>query len=279
MTDVHELLDDGFAPPSCDVLLVGCGNILRGDDAVGPRLVRLLWDEGVPPGVRLVDGGTAGMDVAFQMRGAARVVIVDAAATGGAAGTIYRVPAEELAQLPPASGIHTHSFRWDHAIAFSRWLLGPAAPADVTVFLIEAGGLRPGDDLSPAVAGAMGKVAAAVREEFFPSADGDEMIEVTGGGYLHLSGALAEKYFPAGVVGSRFDGRTLHLVPVCGPASGHHLLRQANAGGDRALLLRELLDHGPGSPRGLDADPVPGLYKVVWDHTRGALSVDLLTPG
>ena len=56
--------------------MVGCGNLLRGDDAAGPVLVRLLADRDLPTGVRLVDGGTAGMDVAFQMRGARRVVIV-----------------------------------------------------------------------------------------------------------------------------------------------------------------------------------------------------------
>ncbi|WP_264001449.1 hydrogenase maturation protease, partial [Mycolicibacterium gadium] len=52
--------------------MVGCGNLLRGDDGVGPVLVRHLWERGVPAGARLVDGGTAGMDVAFQMRGAER---------------------------------------------------------------------------------------------------------------------------------------------------------------------------------------------------------------
>jgi len=33
--DLQALLDDGFAPASCDVLVIGCGNILRADDAVG----------------------------------------------------------------------------------------------------------------------------------------------------------------------------------------------------------------------------------------------------
>ena len=110
-------------PPGCDVVIIGCGNLLRGDDGVGPVLVRHLWERGVPDGAKLVDGGTAGMDVAFQMRGAARVVIVDAAATGSAPGTVFRVPGEEFAELPPLQGLHTHSFRWDHAIAFARWAL------------------------------------------------------------------------------------------------------------------------------------------------------------
>ena len=57
----------------------------------------------MPDGLRLVDGGTAGMDVAFQMRGADRVVIVDASATGAAPGTVYRVPGAELARAAAAS--------------------------------------------------------------------------------------------------------------------------------------------------------------------------------
>ncbi|HQV19515.1 MAG TPA: hydrogenase maturation protease, partial [Gordonia sp. (in: high G+C Gram-positive bacteria)] len=61
----YQLLDDGFSPPACEVLVIGCGNILRGDDAVGPILVRTLYSQGVPDSVRLIDGGTAGMDVAF----------------------------------------------------------------------------------------------------------------------------------------------------------------------------------------------------------------------
>lgn len=154
----HELLDDGFAPPSCDVLVVGCGNLLRGDDAVGPIAVRELWERGVPDGVRLIDGGTAGLDVAFMMRGAGRVVIIDAAQTGAAPGTVYRVPAEELAELPPLDGIHTHALRWDHAVAFSSWLLGPERPADIEVFLVEAGSLEPGAPLTESVRTAMGQV-------------------------------------------------------------------------------------------------------------------------
>lgn len=164
----YELLDDGFAPEPCDLLVMGCGNILRGDDAVGPVLIRHLFTRGVPGGVRLVDGGTAGMDVAFGMRGAARVVIVDASATGAEPGTIYRVPAQELSELAPIDGLHTHNFRWDHALSFSSWLLGPHKPTDITVFLVETGQLEPGSQLSAPVASAMGAVMDLIEREFYP---------------------------------------------------------------------------------------------------------------
>ncbi len=134
-----------------DTLIIGCGNLLRGDDGVGPFLIRRLWEIGLPEGVRVADGGTAGMDVAFQMRGADRVIIVDACRTGAAPGTLYRVPGEQLEQLPPPEGINLHAFRWDHALAFGRWLLKDAYPRDITVFLIEGECFDHGAPLSPAV--------------------------------------------------------------------------------------------------------------------------------
>lgn len=167
----HELLDDGFAPPGCDVLVIGCGSLLRGDDAVGPIAIRTLWLRGVPEGVRLVDGGTAGMDVAFQMRGAKRVIVIDASSSGARPGTIYRVPAEELEDLPPLHGVHTHAFRWDHALSFARWLLGPQLPERIEVLLIEVEAVEPGAPLSAAVCDAMERVVDLVLDECAPLED------------------------------------------------------------------------------------------------------------
>lgn len=162
----YELLDDGFEHPRCAVLLIGCGNPLRGDDAAGPVLVRRLWErDALPPTVRLADGGTSGMDVAFQMRHADRVIIVDAASTGAAPGTVYRVPGEALEQLPPVTGIASHDFRWDHAIAIGRWLLGPLMPERIDVFLIEGRDFGFGESLSPEMDAAIDRVADLVFAE------------------------------------------------------------------------------------------------------------------
>lgn len=142
-----------------DTLIIGCGNLLRGDDGVGPILIRRLWELGLPPGVRVADGGTAGMDVAFKMRGADQVILVDACRTGETPGTIYRVPGAELENLPPLTGIHLHAFRWDHALAFARWLLKEEYPRSITVYLIEIADAETGAELSPPVAAAMEEVA------------------------------------------------------------------------------------------------------------------------
>ncbi len=136
---------------SFHTLVIGCGNILRGDDAAGPVLVRRLWQRGLPPGVRCADGGTGGMDVAFQMRGVPHVVLVDACRSGHRPGSLFRLPGREVEQLPPPRGINLHAFRWDHALAFARWLLKDEYPRQVTVYLIEGEQFEPGGELSPAV--------------------------------------------------------------------------------------------------------------------------------
>jgi hydrogenase maturation protease len=264
--------DLALDPPGCAVLVVGCGNLLRGDDGVGPILVRHLWERGMPEGLRLVDGGTAGMDVAFQMRGAERVVIIEASATGATPGTVYRVPGAELAELPPLQGLHTHSFRWDHAIAFARWALADACPSDITVFLIEAANVAMGADLSPEVTAAMETVIDIVEADYIsplrpsdPSGPDDLTVQFTEDGYLRLSAALSAAHFPAHVAVGAVRDDQLWLLPLRGPRSGGLLLKQRNAAGDRALLVRELL-----------CDVIPtGERRALWDAEHGALRIPL----
>jgi hydrogenase maturation protease len=151
-----------------DIVIAGCGNLLRGDDAAGPILVRKIWELGVPPNVRLVDGGTAGMDVAFQMDGAKHVVIVDACKSGSEPGTVFEIPGEDV-EAPPLEGMNLHAFRWDNAIAFARWLLKDRYPEKVTVILIEAQQLDHGAPLSERVSASVDAVARDLVARFTPA--------------------------------------------------------------------------------------------------------------
>ncbi|MBJ7339452.1 MAG: hydrogenase maturation protease [Mycolicibacterium sp.] len=256
-------------PPGCKVLVVGCGNLLRGDDGVGPVLVRHLWELGVPEGAQMVDGGTAGMDTAFRMRGAERVVIVDAAATGSDPGTVYRVPGEEFAELPPLQGLHTHSFRWDHAIAFARWALGDACPSDITVFLIEAAGVEFGAELSAPVTAGMHTVIDVIERDFLaplrPAKVAEVTVEFTDDGYLRLDAALAASRFASDAVAAVVRDDDFLLIPLRGPRSGGLLLKQRTPAGDRSALIHEVL---------YGRIPV-GVRPAFWDDEQGALRVPL----
>lgn len=154
-----------FAGASTHTLIIGCGNLLRGDDAVGPILVRHLWERGLPAGVRCADGGTGGMDVAFQMRGVEHVILVDACTSGSEPGALFRLQGRDVEHLPPVAGVNLHAFRWDHALAFARWALKDDYPARIDVYLIEAASLTLGDALSPPVESAMRQLADRLLRE------------------------------------------------------------------------------------------------------------------
>lgn len=146
-------------------VIIGCGNLLRTDDGVGPLLIRKLWELGLSDHVRLADGGTAGMDVIYQIGDAQELILVDACQTGSKPGTIFEVPGEEV-ETPPLKSINLHNFRWDHALAMGKWLLKERFPSKVTVFLIEVEDLSPGFGLSPSVQNAMERLAQELVRRF-----------------------------------------------------------------------------------------------------------------
>jgi len=172
---------------------------------------------------------------------------------------------DALADLPPLDGLHSHNLRWDHALSFGAWLLGPHRPTDVTVYLVEGESYEPGAPLSPRVEVAMLAVADLVRRDHLPPA---ETVDITAAGYLHVPAALAARYFPGDVLLARLEQEpapALVLVPVRSAEHGGLVLKQATAAGDRSLLVNEVLGFAP----------VAGTFEVTWDEGRGALVVAL----
>jgi len=152
----------GCCDPGVDMtLVIGCGNLLRGDDAVGPLLVRRMLERGLPPGVEVADGGTSGMDVAFRMRGVGKVILVDAATTGGEPGTLYRLTGADVETLPPSRD-QPACLPVDHALPSPGGPSRDEYPAEVEVYLIEAGSLEFGDRLTAEVEAAMDRLADAL---------------------------------------------------------------------------------------------------------------------
>jgi hydrogenase maturation protease len=145
--------------------VIGCGNAARRDDGVGVYVAQSLkayLQQRPPCEVRVFDAGTGGMDVMFQARGARKLIIVDAASSGSEPGAIFRVPGQEL-QSEPNVGYSLHDFRWQHALSAGRRIFGPDFPVDVTVYLVEAGSLDFGLELSPAVSAAAQRVLGELR--------------------------------------------------------------------------------------------------------------------
>jgi hydrogenase maturation protease len=138
--------------------VIGCGNPARSDDGVGVEVIRQLMTLPVPAGVALIDAGTAGMDVMFRVRGARRVVIVDACRSSSEAGAIFRLSGRE-AMTPTQHRFTLHGLRWDHALYAGCQMFGEGFVERTEVILIEAGSLDFGLALSVPVQLAAQRVA------------------------------------------------------------------------------------------------------------------------
>jgi hydrogenase maturation protease len=138
------------------VLIAGIGNVFRGDDGFGVEVARRLATRGVPAGVDVVDFGIRGFDLALALSSGANeaAILVDAAARGGAPGTIYVLAPGETADF---GGVETHGMHPLRALELARALGG--LPSFVRVVACEPASL--GDEevpemrLSPEVASAV----------------------------------------------------------------------------------------------------------------------------
>jgi hydrogenase maturation protease len=72
------------------ILVAGVGNAWLQDDAFGGECARRLEARGVPAGVTVMDFGTGGLDLAYEvMRGYDALVLIDASRQGHEPGTLY----------------------------------------------------------------------------------------------------------------------------------------------------------------------------------------------
>ena len=140
------------------------GNAWHGDDGFGLHVHRRLRREALPPGARIFDAGTAGLDALGYFDGCARTVIVDALGPGESPGAVHRLVASDLA--PPGGEFSLHEL----GIASLLAALGPGGP-EIVVVGAEVGEVRPFTDrLSPALAAAVPEAVRLVLAELWTTA-------------------------------------------------------------------------------------------------------------
>ena len=180
--------------PALDLAVIGVGNVLRGDDAIGVRVVEGLRaavagdPHALPASTRLVDGGTLGLDLLRSIRDARAVVFVDAVRLGGPAGTVSVLRGEDI-DGPARPPDDTHPGAVGELVAVARmlgWL-----PADVALVGIEVADIEVGVGLSAAVTDALPVAMEAVTSELHRM----DLVPATGmtgdGATTRLAGATA----------------------------------------------------------------------------------------
>jgi len=140
--------------------IVGVGNSLMMDDGIGVHVARALANAPLPDDAVVIDAGTD-PDVAFDLEGVERVIVVDAARCGGTPGTVYR--------LSPQDGMDSEDGRRAcHDVGFLQTLRDIAATGEapeIVLVGVEPEAIEWGLDLSPIVEASIPRVVEIVRRE------------------------------------------------------------------------------------------------------------------
>jgi hydrogenase maturation protease len=149
-----------------DIRVLGLGNVLMGDDGVGPYVIETLEAEyDFPPEVSVVDVGTPGLDLAPFLMGADAVIVVDSVRSDGEAGALRQYSRDAILQHAPPQRLGPHDPGFKHTLLTLDF--AGAAPREVTLVGVIPQTTAPCARLSPpvraSVAGAVAAVVAEVR--------------------------------------------------------------------------------------------------------------------
>lgn len=168
--------DDGRAPegaaPSAgmtgdvapDVVVLGLGNVLIGDDALGPYAVRTFaarYD--VDDRVAVHDVGTPGLDLAPHLMEARAAIIVDVVRAPGEPGTMRLYRRDQLFRSGPGPRVSPHDPGLKETLLLLE--LQGMAPEELLLVGVVPERVRTGLGLTPAVRCAVPAVLVAIAEE------------------------------------------------------------------------------------------------------------------
>jgi hydrogenase maturation protease len=146
------------------VAIIGIGNVLTGDDAVGPHVVRVLEaTHAFPPGVQVVDAGTPGYDLTGFLADLDAALLVDSVKAKGAPGELRVYGKAELLSRRPVLATSPHEPGVREALLTAEF--AGVAPTVVRLVGVIPEATETGIGLSPAVRAAVpAAVERLVRE-------------------------------------------------------------------------------------------------------------------
>ena len=144
--------------------IYGIGNILMGDDGVGPAVVRHLSSNySLGADVVLEDLGTPSLDLPSYLIGYDRVIFIDAVAADAPPGTIRVYTRDEITAVPTGIRVSPHEPTINDALIVLDF--AGTAPREVVLVGVVPETLEGGMVLSAAVAAAVGRAGEVVCEE------------------------------------------------------------------------------------------------------------------
>ena len=146
-----------------DLLVLGIGNPLMGDDGFWNQVIELLAERDLPPNVKIEDAGLPGWGLPAWFEGWANVILVDAVQMGQSPGSWRRFRPEEvrLELETDALSLHQPDLACGLALAQALDLL----PENLLLYGIEPAETRPGASLSREVRASLPEVVDSILND------------------------------------------------------------------------------------------------------------------
>ena len=146
-----------------NIVVIGVGNILYGDDGVGVHAVNQLRQESFPPNVKIMDAGTAGIDLLYLIEDTDYAIIVDCLDAGDEPGAVYRIPWEELAgQYPGDQTVSLHDLNLWSVLSLADRL---GKISTVVIFGVQPDNIGFGSDMSAIVSSKLPYLVQSIKKE------------------------------------------------------------------------------------------------------------------
>jgi hydrogenase maturation protease len=92
--------------PQKEILILGIGNYLMGDEGIGVHVANRLQKENLPPGIDIVDGGTGGFHLLEYFETYQTIILIDATLDNNPNGTIRLIKPRFAQDFPKAMSTH-----------------------------------------------------------------------------------------------------------------------------------------------------------------------------
>jgi hydrogenase maturation protease len=145
-------------------IVVGLGNPVRTDDAVGLRVIEALAKHDLPRQVTLETAGTCGLGILDVIAGFDELVLVDAIDAGEAPGTVLELTATDLETRTPLHAASSHDADLMTALATGA-RLGLALPSEIAIIAVQVADITTlSEALTPEVQAGVKPACRAVCE-------------------------------------------------------------------------------------------------------------------
>ena len=149
------------------IRVIGIGNNMAGDDAIGSLIIKALKTK-LLADVELIEAGMSGLGILDFMKGADVVILIDAVRSGRIPGTIHRlVIPDDLGLLMQSAwnsgATSTHGFGLGDSLTLSHTLR--TLPPATLVYGIELGQTEMGTEVSSNVLQAIEAVVLAIEKD------------------------------------------------------------------------------------------------------------------